>query len=64
MKSVLIEVSIGIPGFIIMWVLLQEELLASQHYDDNSVACIEDKCHVLGIRQYCRSVGLKDTLPV
>ena len=32
----------------------QDELLASQHYDDNSVACIEEKCSVLGMRQYCR----------
>lgn len=30
------------------------ELFASQHHDDNSVACIEDKCYVLGLRSYCR----------
>jgi len=33
---------------------LQRELLASQHHDDNSVACIEDKCYVVGFRQFCR----------
>ena len=34
----------------------QDELLASQHYDNNSVACIEDRCFVLGSRQYCRYI--------
>ena len=34
--------------------VLQNELLASQHNDDNSVACIEEKCYVLGTSQYCR----------
>ena len=32
----------------------QGELLASQHYDENTVACIEDKCYVLGLPEYCR----------
>ena len=32
----------------------QNELLASQHYDVNSVACIEEKCRILGLKQYCR----------
>ena len=34
--------------------IFKDELLASQHYDDNSVACIEEKCFVIGIKQYCR----------
>ena len=32
----------------------QGELLASQHHDDNTVACVEDKCYVLGLSEYCR----------
>ena len=42
----------------------QDELLASQHYDDNTVACIEDKCFVLGIRQYCRYKSRACIIPV
>lgn len=38
----------------------QDELLASQHNDDNSVACIEEKCYVLGTTQYCRYASLSD----
>lgn len=34
--------------------MFQDELLASQHHDDNSVACIEEKCYILGTTQYCR----------
>lgn len=33
---------------------IENELLASQHHDENTVACIEDKCYVLGLREYCR----------
>eukprot|EP00731_Ephydatia_muelleri_P033369 Em0028g44a len=30
------------------------ELLASEHHDENTVACIEEKCYVIGLSQYCR----------
>lgn len=33
---------------------LQNEVFASRHQDVNSVACIEDKCYVLTLAQYCR----------
>lgn len=33
---------------------LQNEIFASRHQDVNSVACIEDKCYVLTLAQYCR----------
>ena len=42
----------------------QDELLASQHYDDNSVACIEEKCFVVGIRQYCRYEHTQPWIPL
>lgn len=32
----------------------QNEIFASRHQDVNSVACIEDKCYVLTLAQYCR----------
>ncbi|CAG10521.1 unnamed protein product [Tetraodon nigroviridis] len=32
----------------------QNEVFASRHQDVNSVACIEDKCYVLTLAQYCR----------
>lgn len=35
---------------------LQNEIFASRHQDVNSVACIEDKCYVLTLAQYCRWV--------
>lgn len=35
-------------------VFLQNEIFASRHQDVNSVACIEDKCYVLTLAQYCR----------
>ena len=38
----------------VYWFCPQREVLASQHHDDNSVACIEDKAYVLGCRQFCR----------
>ena len=50
--SILIIMPIKLQLFCFLF--QQDELLASQHYDDNSVACIEDKCSVLGMRQYCR----------
>ena len=34
--------------------LLQMEIMASQHHDDISVACIDDKCIVLGLTEFCR----------
>lgn len=32
----------------------QNEIFASRHQDENSVACIEDRCYVLPLAQYCR----------
>lgn len=32
----------------------QVEVMASRHKDDNSVACIVDKCYVLSYPEYCR----------
>ncbi|XP_020775083.2 bromo adjacent homology domain-containing 1 protein isoform X2 [Boleophthalmus pectinirostris] len=32
----------------------ENEVFASRHQDVNSVACIEDKCYVLTLAQYCR----------
>ncbi|XP_046874318.1 bromo adjacent homology domain-containing 1 protein isoform X1 [Hypomesus transpacificus] len=32
----------------------ENEIFASRHQDVNSVACIEDKCYVLTLAQYCR----------
>lgn len=32
----------------------ENEILASRHKDDNSVACIVDKCYVLSYPEYCR----------
>ena len=32
----------------------QMEVMASRHKDDNSVACIVDKCYVLSYPEYCR----------
>ncbi|CAB1334870.1 unnamed protein product [Coregonus sp. 'balchen'] len=34
----------------------ENEIFASRHQDQNSVACIEDKCYVLTLAQYCRMV--------
>lgn len=33
---------------------LQNEVFASRHQDQNSVACIEEKCYVLTFAEYCR----------
>ena len=30
------------------------EIFASKHWDQTSVACIDDKCHVLTFNEYCR----------
>uniref|UniRef100_A0A3P9JXN1 BAH domain-containing protein n=1 Tax=Oryzias latipes TaxID=8090 RepID=A0A3P9JXN1_ORYLA len=32
----------------------ENEIFASRHQDENSVACIEDRCYVLPLAQYCR----------
>ncbi|XP_061429675.1 bromo adjacent homology domain-containing 1 protein-like [Lethenteron reissneri] len=32
----------------------ENEVFASRHQDENSVACIEDKCYVLTYLEYCR----------
>ncbi|KAF5908502.1 bromo adjacent homology domain-containing 1 protein-like, partial [Clarias magur] len=31
----------------------ENEIFASRHQDENSVACIEDRCYVLPLAQYC-----------
>uniref|UniRef100_A0A3P8QHA5 BAH domain-containing protein n=1 Tax=Astatotilapia calliptera TaxID=8154 RepID=A0A3P8QHA5_ASTCA len=36
----------------------ENEVFASRHQDVNSVACIEDKCYVLTLAQYCRFCAL------
>ncbi|KAI5616823.1 bromo adjacent-likey domain-containing 1 protein isoform X2, partial [Silurus asotus] len=36
----------------------ENEIFASRHQDENSVACIEDKCYVLTLAQYCRFCAL------
>ena len=33
---------------------ISSEIFASKHRDENSVACIEDKCYVLTLSEYCR----------
>ena len=35
-------------------VVFQMEVMASRHKDDNSIACIVDKCYVLSYPDYCR----------
>ena len=30
------------------------EVMASQHHDDIGVACIDDKCFVLGLAEFAR----------
>ena len=35
---------------------MENEVFASRHRDENSVACIDDKCYVLTYDQYCRWV--------
>ncbi|XP_051954692.1 bromo adjacent homology domain-containing 1 protein-like [Xyrauchen texanus] len=50
----------------------ENEIFASRHQDENSVACIEDRCYVLPLAQYCRfcalvkrrSEGICDSTPV
>ncbi|XP_045916922.1 bromo adjacent homology domain-containing 1 protein isoform X2 [Micropterus dolomieu] len=34
----------------------ENEIFASRHQDENSVACIEDRCYVLPLAQYCSLV--------
>ncbi|XP_028253634.1 bromo adjacent homology domain-containing 1 protein isoform X2 [Parambassis ranga] len=36
----------------------ENEIFASRHQDENSVACIEDRCYVLPLAQYCRYCAL------
>ncbi|KAL2082162.1 hypothetical protein ACEWY4_021980 [Coilia grayii] len=36
----------------------ENEIFASKHQDVNSVACIEDKCYVLPLTQFCRYCAL------
>ncbi|XP_060773760.1 bromo adjacent homology domain-containing 1 protein isoform X2 [Neoarius graeffei] len=50
----------------------ENEIFASRHQDENSVACIEDRCYVLPLAQYCRfcalvkrrSGGVSDSVPM
>ncbi|XP_048063902.1 bromo adjacent homology domain-containing 1 protein isoform X2 [Megalobrama amblycephala] len=50
----------------------ENEIFASRHQDENSVACIEDRCYVLPLAQYCRfcalvkrrSEGVSESTPV
>uniref|UniRef100_A0A674C7G2 Bromo adjacent homology domain-containing 1 protein-like n=1 Tax=Salmo trutta TaxID=8032 RepID=A0A674C7G2_SALTR len=42
----------------------ENEIFASRHQDQNSVACIEDKCYVLTLAQYCRSAKHTPPLPL
>ncbi|KAA0708149.1 Bromo adjacent -like proteiny domain-containing 1 protein [Triplophysa tibetana] len=39
-------------------VFIANEIFASRHQDENSVACIEDRCYVLPLAQYCRFCAL------
>ncbi|KAK7134123.1 hypothetical protein R3I94_015846 [Phoxinus phoxinus] len=36
----------------------ENEIFASRHQDENSVACIEERCYVLPLAQYCRFCAL------
>ncbi|KAM8920910.1 bromo adjacent homology domain-containing 1 protein [Pelodytes ibericus] len=36
----------------------QNEIFASRHQDENSIACIEEKCFVLTFAEYCRFCAL------
>lgn len=36
----------------------ENEIFASRHQDENSVACIEDRCYVLPLAHYCRFCAL------
>ncbi|XP_075469519.1 LOW QUALITY PROTEIN: bromo adjacent homology domain-containing 1 protein [Ascaphus truei] len=36
----------------------QNEIFASRHQDENSIACIEEKCYVLTFAEYCRFCAL------
>eukprot|EP00064_Thunnus_orientalis_P012562 superscaffoldBa00001941_g12597 len=38
--------------------VIHNEIFASRHQDENSVACIEDRCYVLPLAQYCRFCAL------
>lgn len=44
----------GQPGDLSPPLLAQNEIFASRHQDENSVACIEEKCYVLTFAEYCR----------
>ena len=40
----------------------EQELFASKHREENSVACIDDRCYVLMYNEYCRWVMWADIL--
>lgn len=46
-----LEAKTAVKHIFLPW---QNEIFASRHQDVNSVACIEDKCYVLTLAQYCR----------
>ena len=58
MSTLLLEVGASNPGTNNLSLLepLQNEVFASRHQDQNSVACIEEKCYVLTFAEYCRWV--------
>lgn len=59
MLALLLELRAANPGTNVPLSLLeplQNEVFASRHQDQNSVACIEEKCYVLTFAEYCRWV--------
>lgn len=59
MSTLLLEVGASNPGtnnLLSLLEPLQNEVFASRHQDQNSVACIEEKCYVLTFAEYCRWV--------
>lgn len=59
MSALLLELCAASPGTNVLLSFLeplQNEVFASRHQDQNSVACIEEKCYVLTFAEYCRWV--------
>lgn len=59
MSALLLELGASSPGnqpLLSPFEPLQNEVFASRHQDQNSVACIEEKCYVLTFAEYCRWV--------
>lgn len=40
----------------------EQELFSSRHLDEISVACVEDRCHVLSYAEYCRWVVAENVI--